>query len=125
MKENSKAFFSYAKSKQKTKAKVGPFLDPTTGKINQEPMNTAEVLRKQYDSVFRPTQPQWSVDDPVEFYKIPKDEQIFFANFTFNHEDIEKACAELKANSAPRPDSVPPSGEHPWTKAQILRSSCC
>ena len=55
MKENSKAFFSYAKSKQKTKAKVGPFRDPTTGKINQEPMNTAEVLRKQYDSVFRPT----------------------------------------------------------------------
>ena len=57
----------------------------------------------------RPTRPQWSVDDPAEFYKIPEDEQNFLANFMFNHEDIEKACAKLKANSAPGPDSVPAS----------------
>jgi hypothetical protein len=109
IKLNPKAFFSFAKTKQKTRAKIGSFLDTKTKKINQDPENTAEVLRQQYDSVFRPTRSQWKVDDPVNFYKIPEGETSYLANFLFNHEDIEKACAELKANSAPGPDSVPAS----------------
>ena len=55
MKENPKAFFTFAKSRQKTHAKVGPFLDPSTGKLNLDPDHTAECLSKQYSSVF--TQP--------------------------------------------------------------------
>ena len=55
MKDNPKAFFSFAKSRQKTHAKVGPFLDPSTGKLNLDPDHTAECLSKQYSSVF--TQP--------------------------------------------------------------------
>ena len=31
-KSNSKVFFSFARSRQNGKAKVGPFLDPTTSK---------------------------------------------------------------------------------------------
>jgi hypothetical protein len=36
MKENHKAFFSFARSRQKTKARVGPFLDDK-GKPNPSP----------------------------------------------------------------------------------------
>ena len=38
MKENPKVFFSYAKARQKTAAKVGPFLDPETGELNLDPV---------------------------------------------------------------------------------------
>ena len=37
MKQNPNVFFSYAKARQKTKAKVGPLLDPSSGKLNCEP----------------------------------------------------------------------------------------
>ena len=34
MKTNPKVFFSFAKARQKTKAKVGPFLDPNSGGLS-------------------------------------------------------------------------------------------
>ena len=37
IKDNPKAFFSFAKSRQKTKARIGPFLDPISGKPNSNP----------------------------------------------------------------------------------------
>ena len=51
IKENPKAFFSFARSRQRTKAKVGPFLD-SNGEPNPSPDFAAEALRQQYDSVF-------------------------------------------------------------------------
>ena len=33
MKENPKAFFTFARSRQTTRAKVGPFLDPTSNSL--------------------------------------------------------------------------------------------
>ena len=59
IKENPKAFFSFAKSRQQTRAKIGPFLDPSTGKPNPSPDFAAAELSKQYSSVFvqpRPSQ---------------------------------------------------------------------
>ena len=52
MKENPKVFFSYAKARQKVKAKVGPFIDEETGDLNLDPGFTAECLSMQYSSVF-------------------------------------------------------------------------
>jgi hypothetical protein len=37
IKDNPKAFFSFAKSRQKTIARIGPFLDISTGKPNPSP----------------------------------------------------------------------------------------
>ena len=44
IKSNSKVFFSFARSRQKVKAKVGPFLDPTTGTPNPSPDFAAEAV---------------------------------------------------------------------------------
>ena len=87
LKQNSKSFFSFVKSKQKTRARVVAY--SLIQKINQDPANTAEVLKKQYDTVYCCyKRPQWSVNDPVSFYKIPEDETNFFSNFNIDI-DIE------------------------------------
>ena len=52
IKKNPKAFFSFAKSRQKTKARIGPFLDPSTGQPNPDPDFATGVLSDQYKSVF-------------------------------------------------------------------------
>ena len=59
MKENVKVFFDYAKKSQKTRAKVGPFLDPDTGELNLDTDYTAQCLSDQYSSVFTQPRPEW------------------------------------------------------------------
>ena len=44
IKSNSKAFFSFARSRQKVKAKVGPFIDAASGGPNPSPDFAAEAL---------------------------------------------------------------------------------
>ena len=43
MKSNPKAFFAYGRAKQKTKARVGPFLDPETDTPNPGPDFAAKL----------------------------------------------------------------------------------
>ena len=107
MKNNSKAFFSFAKKRQKTRARIGPFIDPSTGKPNQSPAYAAEVLRQQYNSVFSQPRPQWTVSDSESFFKGEESDVNKLFNIEFNHVDIELACDELHGNSAPGPDGVP------------------
>ena len=52
MKANPKVFFSYAKARQKTAARIGPFLDPDTGELNLDPDSSAKCLSEQYSAVF-------------------------------------------------------------------------
>jgi hypothetical protein len=106
IKANPKAFFSFAKSRQKVRAKVGPFLDPALGTPNPSPDFAAEELRKQYDSVFATPRPAWSVLNFKEHFKEKEGEESL-NNINFSPEDIEKACSELKSTSAPGPDGVP------------------
>ena len=47
MKKNPKTFFSTARARQKTKTKVGPFLDPDSGILNLDPKFTTKVLSDQ------------------------------------------------------------------------------
>ena len=42
IKKNSKAFYAFARSRQRAKAKVGPFKD-STGTINPDPTYTVEA----------------------------------------------------------------------------------
>ena len=48
IKDNPKAFFSFAKSRQKTKARIGPFIDPSNGQPNPNPEFAATELSRQY-----------------------------------------------------------------------------
>ena len=64
IKSNPKAFFSFAKSRQKTHARIGPFLDPNTGQPNPQPEFAASVLSTQYSSVFVQPREEWKVRNP-------------------------------------------------------------
>ena len=48
MKSNPKYFFSFSKSRQKVKAKIGPFIDPSSGRPNPDPDFAAAELAKQF-----------------------------------------------------------------------------
>ena len=106
IKSNTKAFFSFARSRQKVRAKIGPFLDPSTGSPNPSPDFAAESLKTQYDSVFSVPRPAWTVSNPSEHFKIVEGDGSL-NDFTFSPEDIERACSELNSTSAPGPDGVP------------------
>ena len=105
IKSNSKCFYSFARSRQKVKAKVGPFLDED-GKPNPSSDFAAEALRKQYDSVFAQPRPSWSVTDFRTHFHAQGGEDIL-GDIEFGPADIEKACAELRQSAAPGPDGVP------------------
>ena len=108
IKSNPKYFFSFAKSRQKTKSKIGPFLNPATGKLNSDTAFTAETLRQQYDSVFSKPRSEWFVTDVEEHFSVGDTEHIL-DDVLFTPDDIEAACAELKSSAAPGPEGVPAS----------------
>ena len=110
IKSNSKTFFSFARSRQKVKAKVGPFMDPSTNTPNPSPDFAAEALRSQYDSVFAAPRPDWTVTDREGHFRLgDDDDQMILSDLQFSTADIEMACAELRSNAAPGPDEVPAS----------------
>ena len=84
MRENLNVFLSYAKARQKTKAKVGPFLDPQTGDINLDPDYTGQCLSDQYSSVFTPSRPEWSISDMDEFFKVDNSRPTSPSSLTLN-----------------------------------------
>ena len=106
IKQNPKAFFSFARTRQKTKAKVGPFLDDE-GQPNSSADFAADALRRQYDSVFAAPRAAWSVSDFPSHFRVDDDEDDTLQNIIFGPADIEKACSELKSTAAAGPDGVP------------------
>ena len=105
IKDNPKAFFSFAKSRQKTRARIGPFLSSSTGKPNPSPDFAASELSRQYSSVFVNPRQEWKVADVKSFFTDTSDN--FLSDISFTEEDIMKACGELKSNSAAGADGVP------------------
>ena len=111
MKENSKVFFSYAKARQKTHAKVGPFLDPETGVLNIDPEHSVKCLSEQYSAVFTQPRPEWSIPCMEDFFRVDNTGPTgpILTEIDFSDSDIEFACSELSLSSAPGPDGVPPA----------------
>jgi hypothetical protein len=105
IKSNPKSFFSSSKSRQKTRAKIGPFIDPSSGKPNPDPNFAAAELAKQYSSVFVEPRTEWVVKDVKEFFC--SNQMSDLVDINFSEEDIEAACSELKASSAAGADGVP------------------
>ena len=108
MKSNPKYFFSFSKSRQKVKAKIGPFIDNSSGRPNPDPDFAAAELSRQYSSVFVKPRPEWVVDDVEKFFcasDLPEGPSLVDIEFT--REDIESACSELKTTSAAGADGVP------------------
>ena len=117
MKSNPKAFFAYGRARQKTKAKVGPFLDPDTGIPNPDPDYAAHILSEQYSSVFT----EYMVDNLEDFFsggsewRQQHQGRDLLKDIRFTEHDIESACKELKNSSSPGPDGVP---------AMLLKTAC-
>ena len=111
MKQNPNVFFSYARARQKTKAKVGPLLDPSSGKLNCEPSFAAKLLSEQYSSVFTQPRPEWDIPDLKQFFSVDGSTATgrILTHFDFTPDHIEYACAELSVSSAPGPDGIPAS----------------
>ena len=111
MKENVNVFFDYAKARQNTRAKVGPFLDPESGHLNLDPDYTAQCLSDQYSSVFTQPRADWSINSMEEFFKVDNAGPTgpILTEVDFTDSDIEYACSELSSTSAPGPDGVPPA----------------
>ena len=108
MKENPKSFFSFAKKRQKTKSRIGPFIDPSTGAPNSNPDFAANLLSDQYKSVFSEPRPEWLVDNVKEFFTRDAGGPSL-PDIQFSESDIEFACQELSCSSAPGPDGLPAS----------------
>ena len=106
IRENPKAFFSFARARQRTKAKVGPFLY-SQGVPNQSADFAAESLRVQYNSVFATPRPAWSVTNFKEHFGMGEGDDDVIGNIKFGPADIEKACSDLKTTAAPGPDGLP------------------
>ena len=104
MKDNPNIFFSYARSRQKTRAKVGPLLDPSSGSLNNDPSFTSKVLSDQYSSVFTQPRPEWDIPDLQQFFSVDRSAPTgrILTHFDLTPDHIEYACA-------PGPDGIPAS----------------
>ena len=111
MKEDTKVFYDYAKARQKTRAKVGPFIDPEKGELNLDPEYSAQRLSDQYSSVFTQPRPEWNIDDMEGFFSVETSRPTGYilTDIDFSEYDIELACSELSCSSAPGPDGIPSS----------------
>ena len=101
IKDKSKYFFSYAKSKSTFRIPIGPL--EKDGKIVENPQEISQILQEQFVSVF--SQPKFSQTDP-------RNMNIGHTNQTFNDvevtvDDIEEAIGKLSKDSAPGPDGIP------------------
>ena len=109
LKKNPKSFFSFARSRQKTRARIGPFIDPSTGVPNADPDFAASLLAEQYNSVFVPGRPEWLVQDAKDFFASSSDDGPSLTDIEFSELDIELACMELSSSSAAGADGIPAS----------------
>ena len=64
-KSNKNVLFNFIKQKQKSKNLIGPFIK--NKKVINE--SSAEVLKKQYESVFSTPLPNFTISDPMEFFQ--------------------------------------------------------
>ena len=92
LRENPKSFYGFAKSRQKTNARVGPFLDPSSGQPNSSPDFAATLLSDQYKSVFVP-RPEWLVEDVKQFFKSDSVDKAL-SDVEFSEADVEYACQD-------------------------------
>ena len=114
MKVNPKAFFAFGRKRQKTKARVGPFLDPAKGVPNSDPDFAANLLSEQYKSVFTQPRKEVKVENFTDFFsggsewRQQHQGRPLLSDIHFRQADIELACTELNTSSSPGPDGVPP-----------------
>jgi ribonuclease P/MRP protein subunit RPP40 len=105
VKDNSKSFFSYVRSKQRTKEKVGPLMDKG-GEIINEDRLAANLLNQYFSSVFT----------KENFTNAPLPKQIFQGNMQsegllsieITEEIVANKLEKLDVNKCPGLDDIHP-----------------
>ena len=109
VKDNPRYFFSYAKRFSKSITTVGP-LESTDGNLTQDPREMADLLQRQYLSVF---------SNPLsDQKKLPVTDQTpdcVLEDIDFSCEDIIKAIKEIDPNASSCPNDIP---------AKVLHKCC-
>ena len=102
IKSNSKYFFSYAKKfSQATMSKIGPLINALNEYTSSSP-EMANILRKQYESVFSDA----TVDS--SYFNTPISPNIpTIGNIKIEECDIVEAIDELSHTSSSGPDGIP------------------
>ena len=100
IKSNPRFFYSYAKKFSKLKCKIGP-LKVGSSNFVSEPKQMANLLQKQFCSVFSDPQSQ-SKEDP-KFIQAA----TFLEDITLTIEDFVSAIDNMRLHSAPGEDEIP------------------
>ena len=104
IKNNSKSFYAYVRSKQKVRDKVGP-LENNKGNIISDGFQMAEVLNEYFNSVFI-TKNTSSL--PVPFTKFEGNTSEHLGQLFVTPEMIANRTKNMKDNKSPGVDGIPP-----------------
>ena len=99
---NPKFFFTYIQSYYVTQSKIG-CLENEQGLMVDDEVDKAELIQKQYDSVYTTPQQDAIIEDISAFFGDDAD----LSDVEFSEEDIVKAANTLKSNSSSGPDGFP------------------
>ena len=94
IRKNPRYFFSYCKKFDKRKTNIGPLLD-SENKLQQDPKKMADLLQKQYSSVF--SNPS---SDKIKSPNFIHNTENLLENITFTQEDIISAINEIDTYAA-------------------------
>ena len=78
---NTQFFYTYAKCNAKIKTKIGPYIERWC-----DPKSTAEVLRDQYDSVYRKHDENCLVDHCITLFSTTDSESPSLTNIDFERQ---------------------------------------
>jgi len=107
IKKNPKSFYSYVRSKSKTKDKVGPLKDKS-GQIVIDDEGMCTVLNEQFHSVFT-QEINCDVNQlPSISNEFKGDQNDVLSDIDITEELILNYLAKLKLNKAPGPDDLVP-----------------
>ena len=105
---NSKYFFTYANKTRKGRDKIGPMTDKESGNTITEAEEMANLLQTQYCSVFSKPDSEQHIDNINDFFDENIEKEVILNDIEFSEENVAQAIKELKPNSAPGPDGIPP-----------------
>ena len=101
IRKNPRYFFSYCKKFDKRKTNIGPLLD-AENKLQQDPKKMADLLQKQYSSVF--SNPS---SDKIKSPNFIHNTENLLENITFTQEDIISAINEIDTYAACGEEDIP------------------
>ena len=104
IKNDSKNFYAYVRSKQKVRGKVGP-LENNRGNILSDGFHMAEVVNEYFSSVFT-TEDISSL--PVPFTKFEGNKSEHLGQLFVTPEMIAQKIKKMKDNKSPGVDGIPP-----------------